>query len=48
MNTLTKIALGLGLSYIFLKLIATKPIKQQLLTALVDGAYIVIKKKLKN
>jgi len=48
MNTITKIALGLGVSYLVLKMMAAKPVKRQILTALVDGAYIIIKKKLKD
>lgn len=48
MNGLTKIIIGLGISYLTLKLLSAKPIKRQILSTLVDGAYIVIKKRLKE
>lgn len=48
MNGLTKAIVGIGVGYVLLKVLATRPVKNQLLSALVDGAYIVIKKKLKD
>ncbi len=48
MNGLTKTIVGIGAGYLILKVMATRPVKKQILSALVDGAYIVIKKKLKD
>ncbi|MFP4090283.1 MAG: hypothetical protein ACLFUB_02190 [Cyclobacteriaceae bacterium] len=48
MNGITKALLGVGLSYLTLKLLTTRPVKIMLLGALLDGAYIVMKKKLKD
>ena len=48
MNGLTKTLIGIGVGYITLKLMATRPIKRYVLAALVDGAYIIVKKKLKD
>jgi hypothetical protein len=48
MNALIKSILGVGLSYLLIKILFTKPVKAYLLGALLDGAYIVLKKKLKD
>lgn len=48
MNGLTKAIIGIGIGYLTLKVLATRPVKNQLLSALVDGAYIIIKKRLKD
>jgi hypothetical protein len=48
MNSLTKIIVGLSISFISLKLLSVRPVKRQIMSAIVDGVYIIIKKRLKE
>lgn len=48
MNGLTKTLIGLGVSFLVLKVVQQKPIRNYILGALLDGAYYVIKRKLKG
>lgn len=47
MNKLGKFTISLATSYLLLKIVTTKPIRNYLLGALIDTAYYVVKKKLK-
>jgi len=48
MNSVTKVIVGLSISFLTLKLLSVRPVKRQILSAIVDGAYILIKKRLKE
>jgi len=48
MNGLVRALIGIGIGYVVLKILTIRPVKTVLLTALVDGAYILIKKRLKS
>lgn len=48
MNQLGKIAVSLAASYVAFKIVSTKPIRNYILGTVVDTAYYIIKKKLKN
>lgn len=48
MNGLMRLLVGLGAGYLFLKVVQQRPVRNYILGALIDGAYYVIKRKLKS
>lgn len=48
MNGLTRFLVSVGTVIVVLKIITVKPVKKYLLGALVDGAYYMIKRRLKD
>lgn len=47
MNKLGKVIVSFAATYVVLKLISTRPIRNYLLSTAIDTAYYIIKKKLK-
>ncbi len=47
MNKLGKFAISLAASYLLLKIVTTRPIRNYLLGTVIDTAYYVVKRKLK-
>ncbi len=48
MNGLAKLLIGFGASYLIMKVVQQRPVRNYLLAALADGAYYMIKRKLKS
>lgn len=48
MNGIVRLLIGMGAGVILLKIVMVNPVKKYILGALVDGAYYMIKRKLKD
>ncbi|MDF9797300.1 hypothetical protein OKW21_002563 [Catalinimonas alkaloidigena] len=48
MNGLIRLLVGIGISYLVLKVMQQRSVRSYILGALLDGAYFLIKRKLKS
>ena len=48
MNGFLRLLIGVAATFVLLKVVLVKPVKNYILGALVDGAYYMIKRKLKG
>lgn len=48
MNGIMRLLVGIGASFLVLKVVQQRPVRNYILGALIDGAYYLIKRKLKS